>query len=199
MRSRVVGAVGERAIAATNGHEFTRIGPELIRVNSCPFLAFVFSRALQEGPLLELRVRLTKLLLSIHHDRAVPRHRLLERLSRDQQETASRPPRPVPLIHRHGRKARANGCRPLREATCPPIQPVLSAPRAARTRCRISRLPRRRTRRHDESSLSGGSFCDLEAPIHRGTSGRRRSRPLGLASPKSYRRRRERGGYRHRP
>src|ERR1035437_9624612 len=41
---------------------------------------------LQERPLLELLERLPELLLSVHHDRAVPRHGLLKRPSRDQEE-----------------------------------------------------------------------------------------------------------------
>ena len=41
---------------------------------------------LQERPPLELLEGLSELLLRVHHDRAVPRHRFLKRLSRDLQE-----------------------------------------------------------------------------------------------------------------
>src|SRR6266545_2222306 len=41
---------------------------------------------LQERPLLELVVGLPELLLRVHHDRAVPGDRLLERLPRHQEE-----------------------------------------------------------------------------------------------------------------
>src|SRR5712691_477136 len=44
-------------------------------------------RRLQERPPLELLVGLPELLLGIHHDRAVPRHWLLQWLSRHQEET----------------------------------------------------------------------------------------------------------------
>src|SRR5664280_997344 len=43
-------------------------------------------RLLEERPLLQLVERLAELLLRVHHDRAVPRHRLLQRLARHQQE-----------------------------------------------------------------------------------------------------------------
>ena len=52
---------------------------------------------LQERPLLEFPERLAKLFLRVHHNRAVPRHRLLKRFSRDQQE----PDSVVPGVYRN--------------------------------------------------------------------------------------------------
>src|SRR5262245_36773308 len=55
------------------------------------------SALLDERAVLKLEDRLPQLLLRVHHDRPVPGDRLLERLSRDQQEPDSL----IPGLHHH--------------------------------------------------------------------------------------------------
>ena len=50
-------------------------------------------RSLQKRSVFEFHERLLKLLLRVHHNRAIPRHRFLQRLSRDQEK-------PDPLLTR---------------------------------------------------------------------------------------------------
>src|SRR5436190_558009 len=58
--------------------------------------AMALSSRLQERPLLELLERLPELLLGVHHDGAVPRHGLFQRLPRNQKE----PDPLLPGLHR---------------------------------------------------------------------------------------------------
>lgn len=51
------------------------------------------STVLNEGSVLQFRHRFTQLLLSIHYDRPIPGHRLLDWLTGDQQESNSFGPR----------------------------------------------------------------------------------------------------------
>src|SRR5262245_53812346 len=45
------------------------------------------ARLLDERPVLQLAIRAPQFVLSVHHDRPVPRDRLLDRLAGDEQET----------------------------------------------------------------------------------------------------------------
>ncbi len=69
-----------------------------------------FALLLQECSPFQLLERLLQLLLRIHHNRPVPRHRLLQRLARNQQETNPVLVRPALPLHRPGRTAPATGC-----------------------------------------------------------------------------------------
>src|SRR5262245_24582404 len=48
--------------------------------------ALLLSALADESPIAQLGDRLLQLGLGVHHDRAIPRNRLLDRLARDQQE-----------------------------------------------------------------------------------------------------------------
>ena len=67
--------------------EAVRIGVlQAVARVSCRAYPLPWRLMLQERPLLEFPEGLPKFFLCVHDDRAVPRHRLLQRLSRDQKE-----------------------------------------------------------------------------------------------------------------
>src|ERR1051326_5093567 len=143
----------------------------------------------QKSPRLQLRERLPKLLLRIHHDRAVPRDRLLERFPRAQQEPDALLARLhrelIALIEQHQRPV-------LRLRRRVRIRPSDPLGRHLERSARIAKLPRpaeNRTQPLPASPRRPASCPPPPAPSRRCTSDPPRCPPPAPACPKSSRRR----------
>ena len=143
---------------------------------------------LQKCPLLQFVIRLLQLRLSIHDDRPIPRHRLLQRLSRNQQKPNAILPRlnlnPISASKQHQRPI-------IRFRRRRDVSPAQAFRRHCQRRRRITKFPTPpQTRKQKRGSwFPHEELSDVPAePRRRDTSDQPRCLRPGRACPRSGRR-----------
>src|SRR5690348_814587 len=101
--------------------------------------------------------------------------------------SGSLPLPPAPSTHRRGRTVPGSGCPPPKAESCPASRPAPSEPPAVPTHCKISPLPRTRTRTHAASLPLEASSAAPAARLRQCKSDPPRCPPPAHAVPKNSR------------